>query len=137
MRALIVDESKAIRVIVGRTMKELGFEVVEAGHGQEALDRLATVGPAAIALVDWNMPVMNGLAFVKTVRADARFADMRIMMITTESEIGNVQQALEAGADEYVMKPFTKDVLCDKLAMLGLGAADDAADVAGSSTGSA
>lgn len=118
-RALIVDDSKAIRVIVGRTMKEFGYEVLEAGHGEEALRQLAA-GPVAVALVDWNMPVMNGLEFVKAARGDSRNADMRIMMITTESDLHHVQSALEAGADEYVMKPFTKDVLCDKLAMLGL-----------------
>ena len=130
MRALVVDDSRAIRVIVGRSLKELGFEVIEAGHGQEALERLAEAS-AVIALVDWNMPIMNGLEFVKAVRADARHVGMRIMMVTTESELGNVQRALEAGADEYVMKPFTKDMLSDKLAMLGFSASEAAPQIEG------
>jgi CheY-like chemotaxis protein len=125
-RVIIVDDSKAIRVIVGRTMKELGFEIIEASNGAEALERLVGT-TASVALVDWNMPVMDGLAFVKAVRADARHADMRIMMITTENDLGRVQSALEAGADEFLMKPFTKDVLSDKLALFGIAAVNPAA----------
>jgi two-component system chemotaxis response regulator CheY len=120
MRALIVDDSRAIRVIVGRTIRDLGFDADEAGNGQEALVRLEAAGtPIALALVDWNMPVMNGFELVKAVRADSRHAGMRIVMITTENDLAHMQSALEAGADEYIMKPFTKEILREKLELLG------------------
>ena len=120
MRALIVDDSRAIRLIVGRTIRDLGFDADEAGNGQEALVRLeAACTPIALALVDWNMPVMNGFELVKAVRADPRHAGMRIVMITTENDLAHMQSALEAGADEYIMKPFTKEILREKLELLG------------------
>lgn len=120
MRAIIVDDSRAIRSIVGKIVREVGFETVEAANGQEAMNQLGTEGGFELALVDWNMPVMNGLAFVQAARADHRFDGMRIVMVTTQSEIVNVQQALEAGASEYLMKPFNKDALLEKLAILDL-----------------
>ena len=119
MRALIVDDSRAIRGIVGRIVKQLGFEISEACDGKDALIKLGEKD-ADLALVDWNMPEMNGLEFVQAVRADASRASMRIVMVTTESDISNVQQALEAGADEYLMKPFTKESLCEKLSLIGI-----------------
>ncbi|HYY80826.1 MAG TPA: response regulator [Actinomycetes bacterium] len=119
MRALVVDDSKAIRVILGRILKELGFETFEAGDGREALDRLAEVGAIDLALVDWNMPEMNGLDFVRSVRADG-YDDMTMIMVTTETETEQVVRALAAGANEYVMKPFSKDMLVEKLDLLGL-----------------
>jgi two-component system chemotaxis response regulator CheY len=119
VRALVVDDSKAIRVILGRILKELGFETFEAGDGREALDRLAEVGAIDLALVDWNMPEMNGLDFVRSVRADG-YDDMTMIMVTTETETEQVVRALAAGANEYVMKPFSKDMLVEKLDLLGL-----------------
>ncbi len=120
VRAMVIDDSRAMRLILGRMLKEIGFEVSEASHGKEALSKLAEGQPPEIALVDWNMPEMNGIEFVVAVRADPRFAGMRLMMVTTEAEIEHMTMALEAGADEYVMKPFTKDVIVGKLALLGL-----------------
>ncbi len=123
MRALVIDDSKAVRSIIGKIMRELGFgEVVEAGNGLEALERLKEKGKPQIALVDWNMPEMNGYEFVCAVRADSAYDDVPLMMITTETEMDKVMTALEAGANEYVMKPFTKDVLREKLIILGLQA---------------
>ncbi len=122
MRALVVDDSRAIRSIIGKTVKELGFELFEAGHGREALDRLAEVGPVDLILVDWNMPEMNGFDFLVAARANAAWKDTVIMMVTTETEMSQMQRALEAGANEYVMKPFTKDVLREKLQLVGLAA---------------
>lgn len=123
MRALVIDDSKAMRTILRRFLKEVGFEVSEACHGRDALEQLGKIGPVDLALVDWNMPEMNGLDFVVAVRADGAYGQMKLMMVTTESEIARVQTAIDAGADEYVMKPFTTDALRDKLAMLGLAAA--------------
>lgn len=120
MRALVVDDSKAMRMIVGRTMKGLGFEVVEACHGLDALERLKDSGQFEVALVDWNMPEMNGYEFICAVRADAAYSNMLLMMVTTEAEISQVVKALEAGANEYIMKPFTKEMIQEKLQLLGL-----------------
>ena len=122
MRALIVDDSKVMRMIVGKIVKANGFETVEAGDGQEALGRLREGAPFNLALVDWDMPVMDGLSFVRAVRAGPAFADLQLIMVTTESDIGRVTLALEAGANEYLMKPFTKESLSDKLALLGFEA---------------
>jgi two-component system chemotaxis response regulator CheY len=120
MRALVVDDSRAMRMILGRTLRERGFEVLEAGDGQEALDVLAGTEVPDVALVDWNMPVMNGLDFVLAVRRDATYSSMRLVMVTTESESSQVVRAIEAGAEEYLFKPFTPEAVVDKLAMLGL-----------------
>ena len=120
MRALVVDDSRAIRSIIGKSVKELGFEVFEAGHGIEALECLRTHGVVELALVDWNMPEMNGFDFLVAARANPAWRDMIILMVTTETEMSQMQRALEAGANEYVMKPFTKDVLREKLQLVGL-----------------
>ena len=120
MRALVVDDSRAMRMILARVLRQRGCEVLEAGDGQEALAVLAS-GPAPdVALVDWNMPVMNGLELVEAVRRDPTYAGMRIVMVTTESESTQVVRAIEAGAEEYIFKPFTPESVVDKLAMLGL-----------------
>jgi len=120
VRALVVDDSRAIRSIIGKTVKELGFEVLEAGHGREALDRLAEAGRVELILVDWNMPEMNGFDFLVAARATPEWKDTVIIMVTTETEMSQMQRALEAGASEYVMKPFTRDVLREKLQLVGL-----------------
>ena len=127
MKALVVDDSKAIRSIIGKHLKALGFEVVEADSGIEALVQLKKMGGADIALLDWNMPEMDGFEFLRRVRADAEFADLPIMMVTTESEMSQVAKALEAGANEYLMKPFTKEALSEKLVLLGLDPGEAAA----------
>lgn len=120
MRALVVDDSKMVRVILGKSLKELGFEVFEAGHGGEAMAHLRAHGLVDLMLVDWNMPVMNGYELVCAVREVSLLKSIRIMMITTETSLTNVEMALAAGANEYLMKPFTKDQLLEKLALLGL-----------------
>jgi len=123
MRALVIDDSKAMRLILSRALKQSGFEVAEAIHGKDGLEKLGAAGPFDVALVDWNMPEMNGLEFVQAVRASAGYAGMKLMMVTTEAEIARIETALAAGADEYVMKPFTNDMIKDKLSMLGLAGA--------------
>jgi two-component system chemotaxis response regulator CheY len=120
MRALIVDDSKAMRMILARTLKELGFEVFEAGQGQDALRWLNQGGEVDLMLVDWNMPVMNGYELICAVRANAMHCGIRILMVTTETSMSQVQKALAAGANEYLMKPFTKELLVEKLALLGI-----------------
>ncbi len=120
-KAMIIDDSRAIRRILGNTIRELGFEVWEAANGREALDRLDEVGePVSLMLVDWNMPVMNGLEFVTKVRSDGRFNSSLLVMVTTETAVDQMVKALDAGANEYIMKPFTKEVIEDKLRLLGV-----------------
>lgn len=123
MRALVVDDSRVMRLIIGKIVKENGFEVIEAGNGQEALERLRSAeSEITLALVDWNMPVMDGLSFVQAARADSAFSALRMIMVTTENGTEQVARAIEAGADEYLMKPFTKESLRDKLALIGFEA---------------
>nr|WP_256385843.1 response regulator [Jatrophihabitans sp. GAS493] len=118
---MVIDDSRAMRMILRRVLTTAGFEVTEAGDGQEALDLLnATEEPPTLALIDWNMPNMNGLEFVKAVRAIEKYSDVTLMMVTTESEHGQIVRALAAGAHEYVIKPFTPDDIVEKLDLLGL-----------------
>jgi len=110
-----------MRLILRRIVSQLGFEVIEAEDGKAALDLLGTVDEVPkLALIDWNMPNMNGLEFVIAARDDARLRDMTLVMVTTESEHGHIVRALAAGAHEYVIKPFTTDAMIEKLALLGL-----------------
>ncbi|MGD1101566.1 MAG: response regulator [Terriglobia bacterium] len=120
MRALIIDDSKAMRSILGRILRRLGFEIVEAANGREALERLQAIGKIDLALVDWNMPEMNGFDFVRAVRAEHMYDGVLLMMVTTETEMESVVRALAAGANEYVMKPFTQEVILEKLRIFGM-----------------
>jgi two-component system, chemotaxis family, chemotaxis protein CheY len=121
MKALIVDDSRAMRTILRGALKEEGFEVFEAGDGRQALEELRKTGALDLALVEWNMPVMNGYELICEVRSQRNFDRMAIMMVTTESEAAQMKRALDAGANEYVMKPFTPEILREKLLLLGLG----------------
>jgi two-component system chemotaxis response regulator CheY len=120
MKALVVDDSRAMRLILTQMLKECGFEVSEAKHGKEALEHLSSHTDTHLALIDWNMPEMNGLQLLEALKGDTRFSSLRRMMVTTESEMGFISKAMEAGAHEYVMKPFTIAVIQDKLRVLGL-----------------
>ncbi len=120
MRALIVDDSKMVRMVLGKMLVEIGIEFLEAGDGQEAIDRLYRGEQVDFMLVDWNMPIMNGYELVCAVRANVLLSDIRIMMVTTETSMDHVQKALAAGANEYLMKPFTKELLLEKLALMGI-----------------
>jgi two-component system, chemotaxis family, chemotaxis protein CheY len=120
-KALVVDDSKTIRTIIRRILSGLGYEVLEAENGLAALAIIETEKAAVkIVLADWNMPVMNGLELVKRLRQDPELASLKVMMVTTETEIGQMTSALAAGANEYIMKPFTKDILKEKLELMGI-----------------
>ena len=120
MLAMVIDDSRAMRSILRRIVTELGFECVEAQDGQDALDKMA-VGPVPdLALIDWNMPVLDGLSFVSAVRENREWRDVTLMMVTTEGEHAQIVRALAAGAHEYVIKPFTPDAIQEKLQLLGL-----------------
>jgi len=121
MLALVVDDSSTIRRILQRILGQLGFAAYEASNGQEALDLLVEIPTVPdVALIDWNMPVMDGLQLIRHVRKMPALRDMCMMMVTTEAEHSQMVRALAAGAHEYVMKPFTADVIKAKLAYLGL-----------------
>ena len=120
MNALIIDDSRAMRRILSKIVAPLGFNIVEAGDGQEGLERFYATSDVEVVLVDWNMPVMNGLEFVKTIRADAHGINQKIIMVTTETEPAQMARALMAGVDEFVMKPFTAEILLDKMKLIGV-----------------
>jgi two-component system, chemotaxis family, chemotaxis protein CheY len=118
MRALVIDDSGTMRSILRQYMRELKYEVVEARDGREALERCEQTPDFDIALVDWNMPVMNGLEFVRALRAKKEFDSMKLMMVTTENDVAHIEAALSAGANEFVMKPFSYEALEEKMALL-------------------
>ena len=121
MRALVVDDSRPIRRIESDILQELGFETAVAVDGRDALNQLQSLESLPdVVLVDWNMPEMDGLEFIKTLRRDPRYAGVVVLMVTTETETNQMLRALSAGADEYLMKPFQKDGLIDKLRLVGV-----------------
>lgn len=120
MKALIVDDSRAVRLLISRILGELGFATFEAENGREALDELERSGRMDLVVVDWNMPVMDGYAFVCAVRSSEKYQGMPLLMVTTETEMDRVVRALEAGVTEYLMKPFSREDMCSKLDILGL-----------------
>ena len=125
MRALVVDDSKASRSIVARALRDLKFECDEAANGAEAIERL-TFGPRPdVVTVNWHMPVMDGIELVRRLREHPRHRDLRLLMISTESDRTRIDSALAAGADDFVSKPFTPDALARKLVGLGVCSATE------------
>ena len=120
MRALIVDDSRFVRDLLRGLLEEKGIECEEAVDGRAGLEHLHAATDFDLALVDWNMPVMNGLDMLTQMRAEG-FTGVKVMMVTTEAENDFIVRALDAGADEYLMKPFDDEALSEKLAMLGSG----------------
>ena len=120
MRALIIDDSRAMRRILRGIVEPMGFEVSEAGNGRQGLEQLNQLEDVELVLVDWNMPEMNGLEFVQAVRSDDSRRDLKLVMVTTETEPAKMARAMMAGVDEFVMKPFTQDILIDKLRLIGV-----------------
>lgn len=117
---LVVDDAKVIRLLLEDILKDLGFDVRQACNGSEALDALRQSPEISLALVDWNMPKMNGLDLVTAMRADLRYSSITILMVTREADVDHITAALAAGADDYIMKPFTGQVIAEKLLLLGL-----------------
>jgi two-component system chemotaxis response regulator CheY len=122
VRALVIDDSRTMRSLLSRQLVALGYEVLQAAHGQEALEVLEQAGGEVpqLATVDWNMPVMDGLTFVQKVRSRPEWRSIALMMVTTEAEYDQIVRALAAGAHEYLIKPFTQEAFTDKLDLLGL-----------------
>ncbi len=114
-RILLVDDSRAVRLAAKRILAAFDFEALEAEHGEEALRVLKSAGPIDAVLLDWNMPIMDGLTFLKTLRADTSLKQPRVVMCTTENDLHRIVEAIQCGADEYIMKPFTEEIIRDKL----------------------
>ncbi len=119
MHAIVVDDSSAMRAVLRLILKQHGFQVAEAKNGKDGLAVLQASGPVQLALIDWNMPEMGGLELLQSIRENHAFDTMRVMMVTTETDLLQVRKALGSGADEYVMKPFNREIIADKLNLLG------------------
>lgn len=116
---LIVDDSRVVRKVASRIVRDLGFAVTEASEGSEALSMCRQSMPDVVIL-DWNMPVMNGLDFVKALRREESGKDPRVVFCSIENDAEHIQEALRSGADEFIMKPFDADILESKFAEVGL-----------------
>jgi len=125
MRALVVDDSSTMRRLLKKILAGVDFEVEEAKDGRAALEMLRQHPDTGLTLIDWNMPEMNGLDLLLAIRADRAFDAMRVMMVTTEMGLSRVAGALEQGANEYVMKPFTREVILEKLRILGFAVPEE------------
>lgn len=118
MKVLLVDDSTTMRRIQQNQLNELGItSILHAGDGKQALDVLQRNGAVDIVLLDWNMPVMDGLTCLTNIRKEEAYKAMKVVMCTSESEKSRVLEALKAGANNYIVKPFSKDVLRDKLGL--------------------
>ena len=116
---LIVDDSKIVRKVVRRIVEVFGFTILEAENGREALDQVRA-NTVDVMILDWNMPVMDGMECMKVIRADTELNQPKIIFCTTENEFNKIQQAMMNGADEYVMKPFDEAIIAGKLSQLGI-----------------
>lgn len=116
---LVVDDSNVVRKVARRITEDLGFNCIEAEDGQQALELCQKEMPDVIIL-DWNMPVMNGLEFLKEMRASDNGDHPKVIFCTTENDMDNIQKAMEAGADEYIMKPFDSEIIETKLIQVGI-----------------
>ncbi len=116
---LVVDDSRVIRKVARKILEELEFEVVEAADGSEALEQCKSSMPDGI-LLDWNMPVMDGLEFLKAMRALDNGAHPKVVFCTTENDLEHIQEAIQSGADEYIMKPFDSEIVESKFHQVGL-----------------
>ncbi|VAV92934.1 Chemotaxis regulator - transmits chemoreceptor signals to flagellar motor components CheY [hydrothermal vent metagenome] len=118
-QCLVVDDSRVIRKVARRILEDMEFDCVEAEDGAKALDQCKSAMPDAI-LLDWNMPVMNGIDFLKALRNESGGDQPIVVFCTTENDMGHITEALRAGANEYIMKPFDSDILNAKFAEAGL-----------------
>ena len=116
---LVVDDSKVVRMVARKILESLDFDIVEAADGKEALDACVKAMPDAI-LLDWNMPVMSGIEFLRALRKTAGGGDPVVVFCTTENDISYIQEAIQAGANEYIMKPFDSEIIESKFAQVGL-----------------
>ncbi len=120
MRAFVIDDSRAARTMVGNMLSQLGFEICAAEHGQDALDKLQEGEPPAAVVVDWNMPVMDGVEFARAFRQIEQYKTTPLLMISSEADPRRVATALLAGIDEYLFKPVDSEMIRERLEIMGL-----------------
>jgi two-component system chemotaxis response regulator CheY len=116
---LVVDDSKVVRMVARKILEELDFEVSEAADGQQAL-QVCQAGMPEVILLDWNMPVMNGIDFLRALRASEGGDKPKVVFCTTENDLAHIQEAIGAGANEYIMKPFDSDIIQSKFSQIGM-----------------
>ncbi|MGI9386525.1 MAG: response regulator [Methyloligellaceae bacterium] len=116
---LVVDDSSVIRKVARRILEDMRFEISEAENGKEALDQCKSRMPDAV-LLDWNMPVMDGIDFLTALRDLAGEAGPKVIFCTTENDAEHITRAIDAGANEYIMKPFDRDIIEAKFQEVGL-----------------
>ncbi len=119
-KILLVDDSRAVRLVGTRMAREIGLEPLEAEDGQKALDVCRETLDIDVILLDWNMPIMDGLTFLKKLREEDREKQPVVVMCTTENDMPRIIEAMSAGANEYIMKPFTTDIVREKLIETGV-----------------
>lgn len=120
MKCLVVDDSRVARIMVGRMMTDLGFEVIDAEDGSQALDRLDPTDVPDAVITDWNMPVMDGVELARALRSQAPYAQVPVLMISSEADPRRVAKALLAGVDEYLFKPVDTQMIRDRLEIMGV-----------------
>lgn len=121
MTVLIIDDAVTVRMMTKAFLQELGFQDIHiAENGAEALEMMEKLESVRLVLVDWNMPLMNGLEFIQAVRQNPQFAETKLMMMTTETSMDKIITAMDSGVNEYMMKPFSKEILADKLQIMGI-----------------
>src|SRR5262249_41590554 len=120
-KALVVDDSSTVRTIISKMLRDRGIESVQAANGEIAYTVLEQNPDVTVAFIDWNMPVMSGIQLVQLIRSNPQYSAFKLVMVTTETEMPRVVTALDAGVDEYIMKPFTEGIFQEKLDMLGIG----------------
>ena len=118
-RCLVIDDSSVIRKVARRILEGFGFAIVEAADGRQALEACTKEMPEAI-LLDWNMPVMDGYEFLRALRAMPQGDKPKVVFCTTENDLAHIARAMHAGADEYIMKPFDKEIVEAKFQEVGL-----------------
>jgi two-component system chemotaxis response regulator CheY len=122
MQALVIEDARVVRMILRGTLEKLGFQVFEANNGREGLECLESFNEPDVVLVDWHMPEMDGLEFVRRMRAAGRHADLPVIMVTAEENQAQVHRALDAGASTTLAKPFTSELIRERLSLVGVTA---------------
>jgi two-component system, chemotaxis family, chemotaxis protein CheY len=123
MRALVIDDSSVMRAWLKNLLEEMSFDVIEACHGSQALERLAQSGGVDLMLLDINMPEMDGVTFLRRIRSEHDYDRTMIMMVTSENSASKIKESLQLGANEYIMKPVSKEALLEKLKLIGISTA--------------
>ena len=120
MHALVIDDARTMRMLMRVTLQKLGFQVSEAANGREGLERLNAEQRPDVVMVDWYMPEMDGAEFVRTVRSRPDLAGLRLVVVTGETDAAQVGKVTETGADTYVSKPFTPEIIRERLGLIGV-----------------